>query len=135
MESLDMGSTPSLVVQVRRYQNLQAFGRHQVDQIADTAGVSPLVVIPGDHLDAVATDDQGHVRVDDRGAGVPFEIGRDQFVFLEPEVALQRARLGGFFQGGVDLFFGGLFFYPDNEVDDRDVGRGYAHREAVHFAG
>ncbi len=47
----------SLVIQVRRYQNLQSFGRHQVDQIADTARVSPLVVIPGDHLDAVAADD------------------------------------------------------------------------------
>src|ERR1019366_8722892 len=98
MESLDMGSTPSFVVvcpssvvQVRRYTILQSFGRHQVDQIADTAGVSPLVVIPGDHLDAVAADDQGHVRVDDGGAGVSFEIGRNQFVLLEPEVALQRA--------------------------------------------
>src|SRR5208282_1797417 len=116
-------------------QNLQSFGRHQVDQIADTAGVSPLVVIPGDHLDAVAADHQGHGRVDDGGAGVSFEIGRDQFAFLEAEVALQRARLGGFFQGGVHLFFGGLFFYPDDEVDDRDVGRRDAHGEAVEFAG
>src|SRR5208282_5492771 len=116
-------------------QNLQSFGRHQVDQIADTAGVSPLVVIPGDHLDAVAADHQGHGRVDDGGAGVSFEIGRDQFAFLEAEVALQRARLGGLFQSGVDLFFSGLFFHPDDEGDDRDVGRGDTHGEAVEFAG
>ncbi len=56
-------------------------------------------------------------------------------VLLEAEVALQRAGLGGFFQGGVDLFFSGLFFYPDDEVDDRDVGRGHAHGEAIEFAG
>src|ERR1019366_930717 len=30
---------------------------------------------------------------------------------------------------------GGLFFYPDDEVHDRDVGRGDAHGEAVQFAG
>src|SRR5258708_24870125 len=114
---------------------LQAFGRHQVDQIADTAGVSPLVVIPRDHLDAIATDYQGHGRVDDGGAGVAFEIGRDQFVLLDPEVAFQRARPGSFFQSGIDLFFGRLFFYPDDEVDNRDIGRGHPDRETVEFAG
>src|ERR1700681_3666449 len=98
MESLDMGSAPSfdvLSMECRasppvppRHKILQAFGRHQVDQIADTAGVSPLVVIPRDHLDAIAGDYQGHGRVDDGGAGIPFEIGRNQFVLLEPEVAL-----------------------------------------------
>src|SRR6202521_783098 len=114
---------------------LQAFGRHQVDQIADAAGVSPLVVIPRDNLDAVAADYQRHGRVDDGGAGVPFKIGRDQFVLLEPEITLQRARLGGSFQGGVHFFARGLFFYERDEIDDRDVGRGHAHREAVEFTG
>ncbi len=60
---------------VRPYVGLEALGRHQVDQIADTAGVAPLVVIPRDHFDAVAADYQGHMRVDDGGAGVSFEIG------------------------------------------------------------
>src|ERR1700674_2928709 len=114
---------------------LQAFGRHQVDQIADAAGVSPLVVIPRDNLDAVAADYQRHGSVNDGGAGVPFKIGRDQFVLLEPEITLQRARLGGSFQGGIHFFARGLFFYERDEVDDRDVGRGYAHREAVESAG
>src|SRR5712692_4496975 len=75
---------------VRPYVGLEALGRHQVDQIADTAGVAPLVVIPRDHFDAVAADYQGHMRVDDGGAGVSFEIRRDEFVFLEPEITFQR---------------------------------------------
>src|SRR6266849_5586302 len=120
---------------VRPYVGLQALGCHQVDQIADTAGVAPLVVIPRDHLDAVAADHQGHGRVDDGGAGIPFKIGRDQFVFLEPEIAFQRTRLGGFFQGSIDFLFGRLFFNPDDEVDNRDIGRGHAYRETVEFAG
>src|SRR5258708_15363982 len=66
---------------VRPYVGLEALGRHQVDQIADTAGVAPLVVIPRDHFDAVAADYQGPMRVDDGGAGSSFEIVRDPFVF------------------------------------------------------
>src|SRR6266853_5882640 len=63
---------------VRPYAGLQAFRCHQVNQIADTAGVSPLIVIPRDHLDTIASDYQGHGRVDDGGAGVSFEIARYQ---------------------------------------------------------
>src|SRR5450755_2116756 len=58
---------------------LQSLGRHQIYQVADTAGVSPLVVIPGDQFHAVAADYKGHGRVDDRGPGVALEIGGDQF--------------------------------------------------------
>ena len=35
---------------------LQTLGGHEVDQVADAAGVSPLVVVPGDYLDTVAAD-------------------------------------------------------------------------------
>src|SRR5206468_1668246 len=56
---------------------LQALACQVVDQVAHAAGVSPLIVIPGDHLDAVAANHQGHVRIYDRGARVALEIGRD----------------------------------------------------------
>ena len=38
---------------------LQALTGDVVDQVAHAAGVSPLVVVPGDHLDAVAADHHG----------------------------------------------------------------------------
>src|SRR5438552_10586542 len=43
----------------------QALTGNVVDQVADAAGVSPLIVVPGDDLDAVAPDHQGHGRIHD----------------------------------------------------------------------
>ena len=41
------------------FSDLQAFGHHQIDQVADTAGVSPLIVVPGDYFHAVSAYHQG----------------------------------------------------------------------------
>src|SRR5260370_35649278 len=67
---------PQGILRFKALRNLQALGRHQVDQIAHAAGVSPLDVIPGDHLDAVVVHYQGHGRVYDAGAGAAFEVAR-----------------------------------------------------------
>src|SRR5262249_54332391 len=74
---------------VKLRQRLQAFATQVVDQVADAAGVSPLVVVPGDDFDAVAADYHGRRRIDDRGASVAFEIGGDEFMLLETEIALE----------------------------------------------
>src|SRR5581483_7159141 len=69
---------------------LQALARDVVDQVAHAVGVSPLIVIPGDHLHAVAADHHGPRRIDNRRAWVALEIRRHQFMLLVSQVALQR---------------------------------------------
>ena len=74
-------------------QRLQALARDVVDQVAHAAGVSPLVVVPRDHLHAVATDHHGAGRVHDRRERVALEVGRHQFVLFVAEISLQRPGL------------------------------------------
>src|SRR5438477_8675003 len=61
---------------------LQAFRAEELDQVADAAGIPPLIVVPGDHLNAVASDDARHGRVDDGGIRIALEIRRHQFLRL-----------------------------------------------------
>ncbi len=80
---------------------LQTFGAHEIDQIADTARVSPLVVVPGDHLNEISAHDQRHGRVHDRRAGIAPEVHRDKFILLVAEVALQRPDSDAFFSAAL----------------------------------
>src|SRR5579864_1838626 len=66
-------------------------GRDVLDQVADAARVSPLVVVPSRHLDTVRSDDLGKSRVDDGGARIAAEVDGDQFVGRELQDAAQRA--------------------------------------------
>src|SRR6185312_4117600 len=65
------------------------FGQ-EPDQVADTARIAPLVVVPRDDLHAVSGDNASERRVDDRGTIVVTEVHRDQFLLLISEKALQR---------------------------------------------
>src|SRR5213075_3082092 len=49
-----------------RHDVSETLGCHIVDQVAHAAGVSPLIVVPGDYLHAVAADHQGRRRIYDR---------------------------------------------------------------------
>jgi len=53
---------------------LQPLLNQETDQVDDAVGVAPLVVVPAQHLDAVA-DDLGERRIDDGGEFVAFEVG------------------------------------------------------------
>src|SRR6185437_16076201 len=66
-------------------------------EVAHPAGVAPLVVVPGDDLDAPAADDAGQFGIDDRGTLVTAEIGGHQLLVLDPEKAFHRPG-GGRFQ-------------------------------------
>src|ERR1017187_7029571 len=57
---------------------LQTLRNEELDEIAHTAGVSPLVVVPRDHLDAVSADHAGHIGINDGGTLVALEIAGDQ---------------------------------------------------------
>ena len=108
-------------------------GREELDQVAAAAGIAPLVVVPGQHLDALVADDLGVSGVDDRGIRIGLEVGRDEFFFGVAENSLHRAIRGGL-QRGVDGFHGGRLLDEHREVDDADVRRRNAHRVAVELA-
>src|SRR3954471_14197145 len=48
----------------------------KIDEVADAARVSPLVVVPRDHLDAIAGDDACQVGVHDRRPAVALKVRR-----------------------------------------------------------
>src|SRR5436190_16856788 len=49
---------------------LESFLAEKADQVTDTAGITPFIVIPGDHLYAIPGYHARQRRVDDRGAVV-----------------------------------------------------------------
>lgn len=65
------GTGPSLVA-----INLGDVG----DEVKDTAGVAPLVVVPGDQLDEVLVQGDTGLGVEDGGVGVAVHIRRDDVV-------------------------------------------------------
>jgi hypothetical protein len=50
------------------------------EQVTDTAGVSPLVIVPRDKLDEVVVERNSSLGVEDRGVGVTDEVGRDDIL-------------------------------------------------------
>ena len=112
---------------------LQPLLGQEADQVDDAVGVAPLVVVPAEHLHAVA-DHLGQRRVDDGAALVALEVGADQQVRVDAQNALQFA-LGGGHESGVQRFDGGGLLGDVGQVDDGDVGGWDADGEAVQLAG
>src|SRR6266478_76142 len=65
----------------QRDQARSELGRHEFDQVAAAAGVSPLVVVPGQHLYAAVPHHFGVTSIDNRGIRVALEI-RGHQLFL-----------------------------------------------------
>jgi hypothetical protein len=61
----------------------QALAANVINEIAYPAGISPLIVVPGDYLDAIACHHSGHGSVHYRGTSITFKVGGNEFVFLE----------------------------------------------------
>src|SRR5437667_521428 len=106
------------------------FRGQELDEVAATARVAPLVVVPGQNFYAAVADDLGVFGIDDRGIGIALEVGRDEFLFSVTEDALHWAAGGGF-QSGVDGFFCRRLVDENSEVHNADVGSGHAHGIAV----
>ena len=111
---------------------LEALLHEEEDEVFDAVGVAPLVVVPADDLAGVA-DDLGQLGVDDGGEGVALEVGGDQLFVGVAEVGLQGA-VGGGLEGGVDALDVDGLLGDEGEIDDRDVGGGDTHGEAVELA-
>jgi hypothetical protein len=50
------------------------------EEVQNTAGVTPLIVIPGDKLDEVVVESNTCLGIEDGGVGVTVEIGRDNVI-------------------------------------------------------
>src|SRR6266567_1725433 len=109
------------------------FGGQQFDQVAATAGVAPLIVVPRQNFHAAVADDFGVFGVNDGRIRIALEVGGDQLFFGIGENALHRAVCGGL-QRRIDRVLRGGLFDENGQVDDADVGRGDAHGVAVELA-
>src|SRR5260370_27676406 len=56
--------------------SLQSLFRQEGDQVDHTAGVSPLVVVPGDHLHQIAVHHLGELRIDDGALRIAQHVAR-----------------------------------------------------------
>ena len=111
---------------------LQALVDHHGAEVRHAAGVSPLVVVPGDGFDEVAADDHGAERIEDGAAGVAFEVGGDEGLVAVTQDAPELLG-GGVAEGSLtDSTVTGLVAVA--EITDGDGGRQDAEGHAVDAA-
>ena len=103
------------------------------EEIANTARVTPLVVVPGDEFDEVGAELDSCVGVKDGGVGVANEIGGDNLVVGVVNDALVLS-LGGLLDDGLDLLVGRALLSADDEIDDGNIEGGDTEsKTAVHI--
>ena len=106
--------------------SLQPFCRNKLDEIADAAGVAPLVVVPGKHLDQSSVDDLRVFGINNRRIRIPFEVARDKRLFGKRQNSAQLL-VRRVFQSTVYFFRARLFLNVHDDVHQRDIGRGHSH--------
>ena len=100
------------------------------EEIADTARVAPLVVVPGDELDEVLVERDARLRVEDGRRGVAGEVGRDDLLVSVANDTLV-SRLGRLLKGLLDLVVGRALLETNNEIDDGDIDGGDTEGKAT----
>ena len=101
-----------------------------LEEVADTAGVAPLVVVPRDELDEVGVELDSGVGVEDGRVLVADEVGGDDLLVGVANDALVLALSGGL-NGGLDVVVGGRLLEADDEIDDGDVEGGDTEGETA----
>src|SRR6267142_1562294 len=74
--------------------SLQSLFRQKSDQVDDAARVSPLVVVPGDHLHQIAVHHLGELRIDDGAVRIAQHVARHHGIGSVFENAFQSAFRG-----------------------------------------
>jgi hypothetical protein len=100
------------------------------EEIAHTAGVTPLVIVPGDELDEVGAKLDPGLGVEDRRGGVADEVGGDEFLLAVLEDALVFT-FSSLLDDRLDLIVGGSLLGADNEIDDGDIESGDTEGESA----
>lgn len=99
-------------------------------EVADTLGVTPLVIVPRDELDEVAVECDAGVRIKDGRVLVASEVGRDDLLVSVANDALV-GRLGCLFDGLLDLVVGCTLLQADDEVNHGDIDGGDTERKTA----
>src|SRR5690625_3659157 len=101
-------------------------------QVHQAAGVSPLVVVPGNDLHLVA-DDASQFGIEDGGGWVGDDVTGNQRILGVLQDALQRS-FCSFLHRRVDLFDRYVFTGGKGQVSGGAGGNRYAHCKAVQLA-
>lgn len=104
------------------------------DQVNNTAGVTPLVVVPGDQLDEVGVQSNTGLGIEDGGAGVTVQVTGDNLVLGVAKDALELAGLGGGLHDLLDLVVADGLLSAAGQVNNGDVGGGHTHGHAGKLA-
>src|SRR5205085_9313666 len=110
----------------------ERIGKHG-DHVAHARGEPHFVVVPRQDLGEPRLEHLRDGRVEDRRMTVAVEVSRDELLLAVLEDAFHRT-IGGRADSLVDLLDGRLLLGLEDEVDDRNIGRGDADRHAVELA-
>jgi hypothetical protein len=102
-------------------------------EIEDTAGVTPLVVVPGDQLDEVLVEGDTSLGVEDGGVGVANHVAGNNLVLGVSEDALEGT-VGSILDDLLDLVVAGTLLNAGSQVDNGDVGGRDTHGHAGELA-
>jgi len=108
-------------------------GSRELGEVHDTLRVSPLVVVPGNNLHHVISHHHRERGVDGGGLVRAAEVNGDERLVRHNEDAFELGRRGGA-EGVVHLLRGRLLLNLNHEVDNGDVRRRHAERNAVELA-
>src|SRR3954453_5867520 len=106
---------------------------HRHSRIGHSVREAPFVVVPRHHAHQRAVHHLGLIHVERGGVRIVVEVDRDIRIVGVPENALELL-LGRTFHRIVDLVLGGLLLGDDLEIDDGDIRRRHADRDAVELA-
>jgi hypothetical protein len=100
------------------------------EEIAYTAGITPLVIVPGDELDKVGVELDSSLGVEDRRGGVADEVGGNEVFLAVLEDALVFT-FRSLLNDSLDLIVGGSLLGANNEIDDGDIESGDTEGESA----
>lgn len=102
-------------------------------EVEDTAGVTPLVVVPGDELDEVVVEGDTSLGIENGGVGIAVHVAGDNIVLSVSENALEGT-VSGLLDGLLDLIVAGTLLNAGSEIDNGDIGSGDTHGHASELA-
>jgi hypothetical protein len=102
-------------------------------EVEDTAGVTPLVVVPGDQLDEVVVEGDTGLGIEDGGVGVAVKVRGDNVVLSVGQDTLE-VTLRGLLDDLLDLVVRSTLLEADSQIDNGDVGGRDTHGHAGELA-
>ncbi len=126
-------SIPAILLKPILSGSLEALLRHELDQVGATSRVAPLIIVPADNLDHIATNHVARIGIDDAGTRVTPKVHRNQGLFGDTQDTFHRTRRGCV--KGCDQLISSQFpVNGRNKVHNRDRRRGNAHGHAIKLA-